>query len=183
MMAGALFGAFGAGLRAVLDLAKLGVALRVLSGALVLAVAARILLGWNVLGGLERLGAQVWSRLRPFAQQSAQNAGHASALLLGLLWGWLPCGLVYSMLLFAAFSADAWHGAAIMLAFGLGTLPSMLSSSLLGAQLQRWIAQPRTRMLSGVGLLLVGCWMVIAAVQPAHQHADHAAHEHHSPAN
>jgi sulfite exporter TauE/SafE len=180
MIAGALCGAFGAGLRAALDLARVGVALRVLSGVLILAVAARILFGWNLLSGVESLGARFWNRLRPLAQRSAHGGGHLSTLALGLLWGWLPCGLVYSMLLFATFSADAWHGAAIMMAFGLGTLPSMLGSSLVASQLQRWIAQPHMRMASGLALLVFGTWMILVAVQPHHGGSEHSGHDHHA---
>jgi sulfite exporter TauE/SafE len=174
--AGALFGFAGAKLQHMFDLLRIGAVLRVTSGVLLILIALRLLVRWNALGAVERLGARFWSRLQPLARRVARAQGRGRALLLGLLWGWLPCGLVYSMLMFAAASSDALYGASIMGAFGLGTLPSMLTSSLLAAQAQRLLAQRWPRTVSGVLLIAFGCWMIAAPL--LHATAPGAGHVH-----
>jgi uncharacterized protein len=170
---GALFGLAGAALQSMFDLLRIGAALRIASGVLLILIALRILVRWNALTVLERLGARFWSNVQPLAQRAARGEGRVRALMLGVLWGWLPCGLVYSMLAFAAASGDAGSGAAIMAAFGAGTLPSMLTASLLAAQIQQILAQRWPRVMSGVLLLLFGVWMIGAPLLsvPGARHA------------
>lgn len=171
---GALFGFAGATLQSMFDLMRIGAALRIASGVLLILIALRILVRWNALGPVERLGARFWSMVQPLAQRAARNEGRGRAIIIGLLWGWLPCGLVYSMLMFAATSGSAWQGALLMAAFGSGTLPSMLTSSLLASQLQRVLAQRWPRIVSGLLLIAFGVWMMI---MPA-LHSGHAGHVH-----
>lgn len=92
------------------------------------------------------------------------------SLTVGLLWGWLPCGLVCSMLMFAALSGDSLRGAGIMVAFGLGTMAAMLTSSVFAVRLGGWIRQRGTRQVGGVLLLLFGCWIAWSAIPSPHQH-------------
>lgn len=180
-LAGALCGFAGSIVRTLLDLARLGATLRVASGVLMILIALRLLVRWNALAPIERWGARFWARLRPLTSHTASRTGALNALALGFLWGWLPCGLVYSMLLFAATSANAIHGALIMATFGLGTLPSMLTSSWLAPQLSRLINVRWSRAATGTLLLAFGAWMVVAA-NGTGQHAGHeAAHDHAAP--
>jgi sulfite exporter TauE/SafE len=175
-IAGALCGLLGATLQSTLDLARLGAWLRIASGVLLLLIALRMLSSWNPLQWLETLGAKFWRRLQPLAQKTSALQGNAQAIaqpiLLGLLWGWLPCGLVYSMLLFAALSGEAISGGAILLAFGVGTLPSMLTSSVLASQAQRVLRGRWPRLASGVLLAVFGAWMIWNSL-PASSHAHH----------
>jgi sulfite exporter TauE/SafE len=95
------------------------------------------------------------------------------ALTLGMLWGWLPCGLVYSVLLVAAFAGSAFAGSATMVAFGLGTLPALLGLSYASSR----FAPPRATLTRLLGSVIVACglWtasMPIAVLFGAHQH-DH----------
>jgi uncharacterized protein len=163
---GLIFGLVGATLQSTFDLLRIGATLRIASGVLLILIALRILMRWNPLATLERLGARFWSMLQPLVQRAARSQGFGRTLLIGLLWGWLPCGLVYSMLMFAATSGDALQGAAIMAAFGVGTLPSMLTSSLLASQLHRLLAQRWPRLVSGVLLILFGVWMIAMPLAP-----------------
>lgn len=172
MLAGAISGAIGATLQAALDVAQLGIVLRIVSGIFIALVGLKLLTRINPLAWIEKAGARFWTQLRPAAQSAAKAQGSGRALLLGFLWGWLPCGLVYSMLLFASMSASPWNGAAIMLAFGLGTLPSMLTSSMLAAQLQRTLAQRWPKIVSGTLLIGFGAWMTLAPLL-MHSHAHH----------
>ncbi|HEY0939426.1 MAG TPA: sulfite exporter TauE/SafE family protein [Steroidobacter sp.] len=170
--AGAICGLIGATLQAVLDLARIGTTLRIASGVLLVLIALRMLSPWNPLRWLETFGAKFWRRLQPYTLGTGKLTGHTQAIALGFLWGWLPCGLVYSMLLFAALSGHALNGAAILLAFGLGTLPSMLTSSVLASQVQRVLNNRWPRFASGLLLLMFGAWMIWIAL-PAGGHAHH----------
>ena len=80
----------------------------------------------------------------------------AQAFPLGLLWGWLPCGLVYSALVTALASGSAASGALMMLAFGLGTLPNLLLAGLLAARLKAYAAKPAVRLIAGLVVLGFG---------------------------
>jgi sulfite exporter TauE/SafE len=169
--AGALFGLLGASFQALVDLPLLASVARIAAGVLIILAAIKVLLPWNPLAPIERMGARYWKKLQPLAGRAINSRSVARGLVLGLLWGWLPCGLVYSMLVFAALSGDALRGAGIMLAFGLGTLPAMLASSAIASRLGGWLGQRPTRQLSGVVLLLFGVWLTWAAVpSPAHHH-------------
>jgi len=101
----------------------------------------------------------------------------AQALGLGLLWGWLPCGLVYSVLLIAAASADVATGASIMIAFGLGTMPAMIATGVGALQLARFAG--RARLVAGLLVVALGVltlampvqgWLLPAESGHAHMH-------------
>ncbi len=112
---------------------------------------------WRGLRHIEVAGAAVWrpaSRLLP-RLLPADTAG--KALLAGSLWGWLPCGLVYSLLIAALAAGSGPQGALVMFAFGLGTLPNVLLIGFAGA-LPFW-RQPRWRRLAGVLLIT---WVLFA---------------------
>ncbi len=166
-LAGALCGSFGELLATLLDLSSLTRGLRVVAGLLLIAISLRVLVGWRLFGGLERVGAKLWMRLSPLARSIEQNHLGGS-LLLGALWGWLPCGMVYSMLLFAALSGSALQGAATMVLFGVGTWPAMLGGSLLSAQVWRFSAARGFHTVAGALLLAFGVLTVIAPLQHAH---------------
>jgi uncharacterized protein len=172
-VAGAACGLLGATLQTILDLARIGAWLRTASGVLLLMIALRTLSPWNPLRWLETLGAKFWRGLQPLTRKTAALNGNAHAIALGFLWGWLPCGLVYSMLLFAALSGRALDGATILLAFGLGTLPAMLASSVLTAQARNLLRSQWPRLASGVLLLALGVWMIwisLSAAGHVHHH-------------
>ena len=107
----------------------------------------------------ERLGARVWRMLAPLSR-TRSSGPVLRPLLTGLVWGWMPCGLVYSALVAAVVSGSPARGAASMLAFGLGTVPAMLGVGLAGMWLPR-ADGPLVRLL-GTGIVACGLW--IAAV-------------------
>ena len=84
--------------------------------------------------------------------------GAAQAFPLGMLWGWLPCGLVYSVLTMTLLSGSAARGAAIMLAFGLGTLPNLMLAGLLLVRFRSVIQGRALRLGSGLIVLAFGVW-------------------------
>jgi len=174
-LAGGLCGAFGGFFTQAFALTPLIQMLRMAAGLLLIALALKILLQWNLLRWLERAGGLFWQRIAPFSQRIS-GGGLKQSLLLGALWGWLPCGLVYSMLVFAAFSGRSLSGAGILLAFGVGTLPTMLTGSLLASQLTRLALGRKLRFGAGLLLLVFGLWTAVAPLQ----HGGHAAQVEHS---
>ena len=172
---GAIGGALGHSAHWALQLARFESALRIVAGVLTLLIAIRILSRWNAFAPLERVGARLWMKVQPLAKRASGNDRWWGNLVIGLLWGWLPCGLVYSMVLMTMTTASVLQGAAVMLAFGLGTLPAMLSSSLLAGTLPKLSQRPWFRHATGTAMLLFGVWMIAAATLPmpaghAHMH-------------
>ncbi len=131
--------------------------------------------GWfNALALLERAGYGAWARVQRFAARLLPVDRLYKALLAGLFWGWLPCGLVYSTLAWASASGSAARGGALMLAFGAGTLPAVLASGVFGDTLRRMLQQRGLRRLAGVTVIAFGAWTIIAALLPVHGvHAHH----------
>lgn len=107
----------------------------------------------------ERTGSHLWRRVQPLASNLIQRPGAARRLLAGGLWGLIPCGMVYGVLMVATATASPVNGAALMLAFGLGTLPNLLLMGAGGARLMRWRQLPAFRWAAGAliaGFGLVG---------------------------
>jgi uncharacterized protein len=165
--AGATCGGLGGALASLADLASLARALRVAAGIYLIALAVRVATGRGGFRAIERIGGRFWGRAARLAG-GAQARGLGGALLLGALWGFMPCGLVYSMLVYAALAGGAWHGAAVMAAFGLGTLPAVLGGSLFSAQFWR-AAQARGLNAAAGGLLMLfGVLTALAPLLPMH---------------
>ncbi len=110
------------------------------------------------LARLEALGAPLWRRLQPLAARLLPARTLPRAYAAGLAWGWVPCGLVYGALAAAAFSGSPAQGALTMLAFGLGTLPSLVAAGLAAARLRAWIGRRIVRIAAGGAVLASGAW-------------------------
>jgi hypothetical protein len=176
--AGALAGLLGHTLLAAVDVAPMSIAFRVLAGLIMLAAAARLLFGWRLLDPLESAGAGLWRRIAPWAGRQGRAGGLGGAVGLGLAWGWLPCGMTYSMLLLATTTASAPMGAAVMLAFGAGTLPSMVTATVAFERIARTLAARATlRTAAGALLLAFGLWTAGNALWHGAHRGSHAAHD------
>jgi sulfite exporter TauE/SafE len=133
--------------------------------------------------GLERLGARFWRRLQPLTGSAMGLPGPARFFALGALWGFLPCGLVYSALALAAASGSAAGGALAMLAFGAGTLPSMITTTLAGSAVMRRLGGRNTRAIAGGLMIVFAVWTALGPLAPHAGRAQHgAAHGTASPA-
>lgn len=155
-LAGLAVGAFGAGLLHVARDTGIGVVLRVLSGLALVAVALRLLDLHKRYKFINASGAVLWRGLAPLQRRLLPAATPLRQYLLGLLWGWLPCGLSSSLLLAAWLQADAVNAALLMAAFGLGTLPAMLPLTWSGTQWTRRLAQPAWRRGGAVVVMIAG---------------------------
>ncbi len=162
-LAGALFGGMLGGLLGTLDIPAVSRGLRGLS---VLA----LLFGAFVAFGRIRdpgagVGRRLWVRLAPLGRRLLPVDTLPRAVAFGLLWGWMPCGFVYTVLLVATLQLDAVRAAATMTAFGLGMAPALLASAFGAQRFFGVTAHPRARHLAGVALLasaaltLAGPWL------------------------
>ncbi|MBE9610116.1 sulfite exporter TauE/SafE family protein [Chitinilyticum piscinae] len=119
--------------------------------------------GWNAwLLRLEKLGAPVWRHIQPRLRTLLPVRHLGQSLTVGLLWGWMPCGLVYTASLSALASASPLTGAGVMLAFGLGTLPNLLLIGGAGSWLAGALRRPLWRQLCGGLLVALGLWRLLA---------------------
>ncbi|MCX7179334.1 MAG: sulfite exporter TauE/SafE family protein [Proteobacteria bacterium] len=110
----------------------------------------------QMLGFLERIGQRLWVRIQPLTQHFLPARSIVQALPLGMLWGWLPCGMVYSVLAAALLTGSALRGAGLMLAFGLGTLPNLLLAGMLLKHLREITRHRAVRLVSGMLVLGFG---------------------------
>ncbi|MFT3898370.1 MAG: sulfite exporter TauE/SafE family protein [Thermomonas sp.] len=153
-LAGAIVGGFGHGLLGVARVPALGIAMRAMVGIVLVIAGLRLL---DRKGRLPRFfggpANRLWLRLRPLQRRliPADTAGKRVAL--GLLWGWMPCGLSTTLLAAAWLQASAAHGAMTMAAFGLGTLPVMVPLTWAGARLGQRLQRGPLR--TGAGLLVI----------------------------
>lgn len=154
--AGAAAGTLG-GLGVLFDrLLPVQLALYVVANALLVLLGLYLAgLGTAVLR-LEAAGGAVWrfAQARGLRIAPAQTA--LGAVGVGMAWGWIPCGLVYSALALALVSGGAPEGALVMLAFGTGTLPTLLAGGLAAERLKRWARDRRVRLLAGLAVLAMG---------------------------
>jgi len=111
---------------------------------------------WQGLTYLEFAGHGVWRRIQPLTKKLLPLDNSLKMLAAGGIWGWLPCGMVYSVLLTAMLSGSALSGATVMLAFGLGTMPTLLTMGLFGARLKTWMQRRPVRVVGGLLVLAFG---------------------------
>ena len=155
---GALFGLAGELLSNTLRMSALDHALRIFSGVLMVLVGLYIANWYAGIQVLEKMGAKLWTKLQPISQKFLPVTSLKSAFLVGLFWGGIPCGLVYGALSFSILSGSAVQGGLIMLAFGLGTLPSLLLMAGFSSKLSEAIKKPLVRKFSGALIITLGIW-------------------------
>lgn len=141
-------------------------ALRVVAALLLITMGLYLAGWWSGLTRIEALGRGLWRHIQPLATRLLPVSSLPRALLLGALWGWLPCGLVYSTLLWAASQGNAGYSAALMLAFGLGTWPVLLATGLAAEQVNALLRRRSVRVAGGVLVILFGIW----TLPGPHQH-------------
>jgi uncharacterized protein len=157
-LAGALAGGLGA---LLLQLGPLQTVQRTLYS---LAGVVMVLLGlylggwWRRLAMAERLGLVLWRRLEPLSRRWLPVRRPGQALAVGLVWAWVPCGLVYSVLITAVTTGSSFNGALLMLAFGAGTLPNLLGIGLLAGAAARLVENRRWQQVAGLVVIGFGVY-------------------------
>lgn len=155
-VAGAIAGGIGGGIVGIARSPWLMLGLRMAVGLVLVIVALRLLDRHGRLALLTRTGGGLWHRLRPLQRRLLPADTHGKRIALGVLWGWLPCGLSTTLLTAAWLQADARNGALTMAAFGLGTLPVMLPLSWSGARLRLWLQRSGWRTAAALVILAAG---------------------------
>ncbi len=154
--AGAVAGGLGFFFSGLLPVRHAQQALLALAGVFMILLGLYLGGWWNLLLRVEQAGGRLWKRIEPLGRGLLPARRPGQALLLGALWGWLPCGLVYSVLIWSVSAGGAGQGALLMLAFGLGTLPNLLAMGAAATQLQGLARRPWVRRLAGGLIILFG---------------------------
>jgi len=160
-LAGALAGGVAGGAASLSGLPALQSGAYLAANLMLAALGLYLMDAWRGLAVLEQGGQALWRHVTPLLRRLGPAATPGRMLAAGALWGWLPCGMVYSMLVTAMLSGSALGGASVMLAFGLGTLPMLAAIGLAGLRLRALFRQRGVRVACGVLVLvfgLLGLW-------------------------
>ncbi len=160
-LAGALAGAVGQAGLLLRDQVPIQHLLFGLSSLMLIALGLYLAGLWDFVRRIEGMGGIVWQRIQPLTRGLFPVTSTLRAFLLGTLWGWLPCGLVYSVLATALASGNAKYGALIMLAFGLGTLPNLLAIGLFWGKIKSTVQSPKVRMVAGLLVAAFGVYGLV----------------------
>lgn len=172
-VAGALAGGLSGLLFSIAPPASVQWAVRVLTAGFMIALGLYLAGWWPGLQTLEKLGGSLWRRIEPLGRRFLPVRHPLQALAFGMVWGWLPCGMVYAVLGWALTRGTAGDGAMLMLAFGLGTLPMLLTLGGSAEKLRSVVRRPGIR--QGVGLILLAFGVYVMLV-PSGSHL-HTAHQ------
>jgi hypothetical protein len=167
-MAGAVAGALGAASMGLEGQVPVRLLLYFLANLMLVALGLYLTGVTRALAFTERLGQHLWRLLQPLTRRFLPARSVSQAFPLGLLWGWLPCGLVYSALVSALGAGSPGRGALLMLAFGLGTLPNLLLAGIVLARLNEFVRRPAVRLFSGLLVLGFGLYGMLGLMRLLH---------------
>lgn len=153
------------------------IVLRSIAGLMLIVMGLYISNVWQGLIFIEKMGQYVWRWIQPLSRRWLPITNLPQALGLGMIWGFLPCGLVYSVLIWAMGADSVLQSATIMFCFGLGTLPTLLTFGLFSNLIRKFIQARATRFISGLLIIVFGIWTLTFALE----RGDH--HEHSSDDN
>lgn len=156
MAAGAVAGGMSGSVRLLSGWPSLQLIGYVLANLMLVLLGLYLMHATFALAPVEALGQKLWRRIVPLGRRLLPIDSPLKAFGFGSLWGWVPCGMVYSVLLTAMLAGSASGGASVMLAFGLGTLPMLLILGVLGARVRQWLQRPGVRLACGLTVLAFG---------------------------
>ena len=150
-------------------------------------IAALVLTGLalNILGLLpfrkftESMGMKVWKYIQPLSKHLYPINSFKHAFLFGMLWGWLPCGLVYSALLLSLSAGAPFEGMMTMLFFGLGTLPGMITTGYFADYINRVKTNSQLRLITAITMILIAVSLPASTIYFSKHHAHSSAAIHH----
>lgn len=169
VVAGAIVGLLGGWLQQTGSAAAF--TLRIVAGLMLVAMGFYLAGWWRGLTYLEKMGGYLWQYLQPVGNRLMPVTRLPQAIVLGIIWGWLPCGLVYSTLTWSATSASWQQSAIVMLCFGLGTLPALLLTGMFAHQVKVWTQKTTIRNLAALLIIGFGIWTIAWPMSHA-RHSD-----------
>ncbi len=173
-----ILGAISASLGYLLSDVKLPI-LTILSGLFMIFLGLYLLNIGGPLLSLEKFGHKIWKKIQPLQRSLLPMRNGVQAMSIGLLWGFLPCGLVYSALVLAITSASPLEGFVTMLCFGLGTLPMLMSIGLASQKILTTIKKPLFIRIAAVIFIAWGAFYIYSALSAQHQHHSEQTSQHH----
>ncbi|NOR52064.1 MAG: sulfite exporter TauE/SafE family protein [Gammaproteobacteria bacterium] len=162
IIAGLLVGGAGAWITDMLLLQQAKMILQMVAGLFMVALGLYLGGWWFGLTRVEKLGGLLWRYIEPFARRLLPIRSTPQALVMGLVWGWLPCGLVYSVLIWAISAGSAIEGGLLLLSFGLGTLPNLFAMGLVAGKISGWIRRPFVTRIAGLIVIAIGLVYIIS---------------------
>lgn len=167
-IAGLIAGMIGSTVITSLELSHAQTLLRY-SGVTIMVLVGAYLAGWfPQLIFVEKIGIPLWKKLEPLSRKLLPVNTFSLALIYGLIWGWLPCGLVYFVLISAITTGEAIQGGLTMLAFGLGTLPTLITAGLVTSRLTVFARNPVARNLTGILIISMAIASLLIPMQHHH---------------
>ncbi len=156
IVAGAIVGFLGSTLVDLTGIQSAQQILAVIAAVFMIALGLYLAGIWSGLSKIEFIGQWLWNFIQPLTRRFIPVQNFQQAVPLGFLWGWLPCGLVYTALIWTLSSGGAIEGGLIMLAFGLGTLPNLLAMGVIATRLAKWVRNPTVKLIAGLLVVLLG---------------------------
>lgn len=173
----AILGAIAAGVIGaageIMAMKAYGKYLRVITALMVLFIGLRFLIDWSGLNIIEKGGAGIWKKIMPFATKISQRHDWLGRTGLGICWGFLPCGLVYTVLMTAASTGNPLSGAFTMFAFGAGTAPAMMGLTVAAPALSTFLSDKLVRRIVGFSLIVLAIWMLMPLIAGQGGHPVH----------
>jgi sulfite exporter TauE/SafE len=164
VLIGALFGFLGSSLGSLATFLPAQQVLQAFAGLFMIALGLYLGGWWFGIVAIEKAGQSVWRLLSPYVSKFTPVRQLHQAWLYGLVWGWLPCGLVYSMLIMALSAGSALEGGLVMLAFGLGTLPNLLLMGVFAFYFTKISRNIWVRRFAGASVMAMGVWQLYLAM-------------------
>lgn len=163
-IAGAIMGGLGVMLAGFLPVHVAQHMLLALAGVFMILLGLYLGGWWAVLTYVEKLGGFLWKRIEPLGRKYLPVKHWNQAIVLGLVWGWIPCGLVYSVLIWSVSAGSVVEGSLLMLAFGLGTLPNLLAMGMVAEKMVQHVRRPAVRQAAGILVILMGCYNLYVVI-------------------
>jgi len=156
-----------------------GPVLRILAGIILVLMGLYLADIWRALVVLEKAGSRLWRLIQPLGTRLLPVSSMAKAFGLGMVWGWLPCGLVYSALAYAAASANIVDGMLSMAAFGLGTAPAMVVGGVFSGSMKQFLQARLVRLVMALLMIGFGVWTLSSAMSHLQHASSSPGQQHH----
>ncbi len=173
-VAGLIVGYIGTTIVGVIGMSSAHQTIKTFSAIMIILIGLYIAGWFPQFSKIEHLGVKLWKKIQPFGQRLIPVKTPKHAICFGMIWGWLPCGLVYTALLLAALSGNAINAGLGMLAFGLGTVPAVIGTGLISGKLNNTLRKPTVRKLFGFAMIILAVLMMAIPMD----HSDHVIQKH-----